>query len=145
MAPPPSGGVPLSFFCVGRSFATYKAKTPPATPVQSGDPFDFPGGKVTPSLDDSVKGGPGAALSLYFTVYPQSGATVPPELSIDFLSDGKPVAHGEPKLPAADASGRIASIAETPIGTLKPGQYEINVTVKQAGKSAQERLLVNIE
>ena len=74
-----------------------------------------------------------------------AGATAQPELSIDFLSDGKPVAHGEPKLPAADESGRIAYIAETPIGTLKPGQYEVTVTVKQAGKAAQERLLVNIE
>ncbi len=61
------------------------------------------------------------------------------------MADGKPVAHGEPKLPAADESGRIAYIAETPIGTLKAGQYEVIVTVKQGGKSGQERLLVNIE
>ena len=100
---------------------------------------------MTPSLDDSVKGGTGATLSLYFSVYPQPQATAPPELSIDFLLDGKPVAHGEPKLPAADENGRIAYIAETPIGTLKPGQYEITVTVRQAGKSVQERLFVNIE
>jgi VWFA-related protein len=144
IVPPPSPGVGLSSLSIVRSIATDHALDSRAT-AQAGDPFDFPGGKVTPSLDDSVKGGPGAALSLYFTVYSQSGATSPPELSIDFLSDGKPVAHGEPKLPAADQSGRIAYIAETPIGTLKPGQYEVAVTVKQAGKTAQERLLVNID
>jgi len=144
IVPPPSPGVGISSLSMVRSIATDRALDAPAL-VQSGDPFDFPGGKVTPSLDDMVKGGPGAALSLYFTVYPQAGATAPPELSIDFLADGKPVAHGEPKLPAADGSGRIAYIAETPIGALKPGQYEITVTVKQAGKAAQERLFVNIE
>jgi VWFA-related protein len=145
IVPPPSAGISLSSLAVVRSIASDHALNPPAAPVPSGDPFEFPGGKVTPSLDDAVKGGAGASLSLYFSVYPQPQATTPPELSIDFLLDGKPVAHGEPKLPAADANGRIAYIAETPIGTLKPGQYEINVTVKQSGKTAQERLFVNIE
>jgi len=45
------------------------------------------------------------------------------------------VAHGEPKLPAADESGRIAYIAETPIGSFEGGQYEVIVTVKPGGRA----------
>ncbi|MEO8662713.1 MAG: VWA domain-containing protein [Bryobacteraceae bacterium] len=109
------------------------------------DPLQFKGGKVTLSLDDTVKSGAGAKLSLYFTAYPQAGVTEPTKLVMEFLQDGKAVVRGEPELPPADELGRIAYIATMPIDTLKPGQYEVRVTAIQAGKAAQEHMFLNVE
>jgi len=139
IVPPPSNGVAIS------SLALVRGLAPGAVAEDAADPFEFTGGKVTPSLDDTVKAGPGANLSLYFTVYPVATSPTPPELAIEFLQDGKPVGRGEPKLPAADKWGRIPYIAASSIESLKPGQYEIRATVTQDHKAASERALITVE
>jgi hypothetical protein len=46
---------------------------------------------------------------------------------MESLQDGKPV------------------VANSPIGNLKPGQYEVRVTVTQAGRTARRKTFVTIE
>lgn len=109
------------------------------------DPLRFKGGKVTLTLDDTVKAAPGAKLSLYFTVYPQAGTNEPARLVMEFLQDGKAVVRGEPELPMPDENGRIPYIATVPLESMKPGQYEIRITALQSGKTAQEHMSLNVE
>lgn len=109
------------------------------------DPFVFQGGKVTPTLTDSFKTGPGATLSLYFVVYPVAGASDAPELKLEFVKEGQVIAAGSPALGKADAQGRIPYVATSPIDQLKPGDYEVRVTVKQGAGAAQEHAFFSIQ
>jgi hypothetical protein len=116
----------------------------PANPATDrDDPLEFKEGRVTPELNESVPGGKGATIGLYFVGYvPQDQSA---KVTIDFVLDGRLVARSEPPVPPADEKGRIHFVTNLPIESLKPGQYELYVRLAQGGKAAQERLLVNIE
>ena len=127
---------------VGLSNLTMIRRVEAQAKPDSEDPLDFSGGKVTPSLNDTVPGGKGSTLSLYFIVYPQGAEK--PQMILELLKDGKRVGGGSPDLPAADAQGTIPYIATLPIETLEPGQYEIRVTVKQGAGAAQQTTMFTI-
>ncbi len=122
---------------VGLSNLTLIRRVEAQTKPDTEDPLDFAGGKVTPSLNDTVPGGKGAALSLYFVVYPVQGADKP-KMKLELLKDGKAVGGGTPELPAPDAQGAIPYIATLPIETLEQGQYEVRVTVQQGAGAVQQ-------
>ena len=112
----------------------------------STDPFEFSGGKVTPSLNDTLKREDGGTVSFYLTVYPQAAVKTPPVLTLEFLLDGKVVGRAEPPLPPVDQTGRIPYIASSPLEAFKPGTYEVRATVRQEGlPPATERTLITIE
>ena len=117
-----------------------------AQPAQIGDPedpFEFKGGKVTPELNESVKGGKGAGIGLYLVVYAQQGQDA--KLSLEFMQDGKLVAKSDMPMPKVDEMGRINYVASLPVEALKAGQYEVLAKVFQGGKGVQERMMLNIE
>ena len=117
-----------------------------AQPSQIGDPedpFEFKGGKVTPELNESVKGGKGAGIGLYLVVYAQQGQDA--KLSLEFMQDGKLVAKSDMPMPKVDEMGRINYVASLPVEALKAGQYEVLAKVFQGGKGVQERMMLNIE
>lgn len=107
------------------------------------DPFEFQGGKITPELNEAVKGGKGSGIGVYFVVAAQKGQEV--KLSVEFLQDGKVVAKSDLPAPAVDDNGRINYVASLPVESLKAGQYEILAKAFQGGKGVQERMLINIE
>lgn len=109
------------------------------------DPYVNGKTKIVPTLGARVPAGKGAMLSLYFLVYPQPGAGDRPKMTLEFLLDGVVVGQGSPELPQPDARGIIPYIANSSIETLKPGQYEVRVTVTQGGTSAQESTFITIE
>lgn len=139
MVAPQAKGLAVSSLALVRSISSEASQGDPD------DPFEFKGGKVTPTLDDTIKRAPGSDLSLYFAVYTQPGASEPPKLTIEFLQEGRVVGRGEPTLPAADPTGRITYIANSPVTNLKPGQYVIQATVKQGDQVAQQRTVVTLE
>ena len=107
------------------------------------DPFEFKGGKVTPELNEAVKGGKGAGIGLYFVVYAQKNQET--KFSLEFMQDGKMVAKSDLPIPKADDNGRIHYVASLPIEALKAGQYEVLAKVFQSGKGVQERMMLTIE
>ena len=107
------------------------------------DPFEFKGGKVTPELNETVKGGKGSAIGLYLVVYAQQGQDA--KLSLEFIQDGKLMAKSDMAMPKPDENGRINYVASLPIEALKAGQYEVLAKVFQNGKGVQERMMLNIE
>ena len=139
LAAPDPHGIRLSSVSLIRRIEAEVTESDPS------DPFVFQGGKVTPTLTDSLKAGPGTTLSLYFVVYPLAGADEPPELKLEFIHEGQVIAAGTPALGKADAQGRIPYVATSPIEQLKPGDYEVRVTVKQGAGTAQEHAFFSIQ
>ncbi len=134
---PASAGLSLSSLSLVRKVGAVE------TPDRE-SPYEFAGTKVTPELSQTMKGGPGGSLGIYMVVYGHQRDR-PATLTIDFLQDGKLVARSEPALPAAAEDGRIPVLAQLPIGTLKPGPYEVRAKVFQDGRGADERIFIQIE
>ena len=134
---PPTKGLAISSLTLVRKLAQ------PAQVGDVEDPFEFKGGKVTPELNESVKGGKGSGIGVYFVVYAQQGPEA--KLSLEFMQDGKLVAKSDLPMPKPDADGRINYVASLPIEALKAGQYEVLAKVFQSGKGVQERMMLTIE
>jgi hypothetical protein len=94
-------------------------------------------------LNRTIKGGPGGTVGMYMVVFGRKGQ--PAKLTIDFLQDGKLVARSEPPVPDSAGDGRIPILAQVPIHTLKPGPYEVHAKVFQAGRGAEQRMLIDIQ
>lgn len=139
---PASEDLGISSLVRVRNFAPRDANEPEP---RSGDPFQIPAGKISPELEDTVQGGPHSTVSYFFSVYVPAGSQTVPDLGIDFLQDGKRIGHEAPKLQAPDQRGIIPCIATMPLGSFKPGQYQVQVTVRQDNKTATEQTLVTIE
>jgi hypothetical protein len=108
------------------------------------DAFYFSGGKVVPTLSDTLKGGPGNFLSFYFTVYPDRAVHETPQLSMAFYKEGQYLGAAEAPLPEPQ-DGRIPYIANLPADKFTPGAYEIRVGATQGGSKAEEKIDFRME
>jgi len=113
--------------------------------VKANDPFRFPAGKIIPALTTGIKGGPGATLAVFFSVFLHQNSTEKPLLSLEIVADGKQTAQAQPVLPDADATGRIPFLATLPLDTLAPGAYQLVATVRQGQTVAREMLGFEVE
>ncbi|MBZ5582137.1 MAG: VWA domain-containing protein [Acidobacteriia bacterium] len=132
-------GVALSDIALVRSYQ------PGANALEPSDPFQFQGGRVTPTLTRVVKAAPGAMLSLFFVVYPDASNPAKPSLEVEYLKDGKVVGKGALDLPAPDANGRIPYVMSSSAASMEPGEYVIQATAKQGASTAQEQTTIQIE
>jgi hypothetical protein len=110
-----------------------------------GDAFYFPGGKVSPTLTGTLKGGPGNILPFYFTGYPDRVVTDAPKRTMAFYKDGQYWGAAETPLPSAQKDGRIPYIANLPADKFTPGAYEIRVGVTQGTSKVEEKVTFNVE
>lgn len=104
------------------------------------DPFEFAGKRVLPSVTADVAAG--VQPSFYFVVYPRAEIAAKPRVRVQLLKDGRNYARSTPELPAADASGAIPLVL--PIRG-DPGNWELKVTVSQAGESAERALAYKVD
>jgi hypothetical protein len=109
------------------------------------DAFYFPGGKVVPTLNDTLKGGPGNVLPFYFAVYPDRTVKDPLKLTMAFYKDGQYLGAAEAPLPDALPDGRIPYIANLPADKFTPGAYEIRIGVTQGNAKAEEKVAFQVE
>lgn len=108
------------------------------TPIS--DPFYFAGGKIIPTLDNTLKGGAGNILPFYFAVYPDTWVKDPPKLTMAFYKDGQYLGSAGAPLPPAEHDGRIPYIANLPADKFTPGSYEIKVGVTQGASSVEQKV-----
>jgi hypothetical protein len=119
-------------------------KTDQVKDIVPGDPFyypagqGYPAGKVTPTLDNKLQGGPGHILPFYFNVYPDPSDKDAPQATMGFYKDGQYLGSAPIALPAASADGRIAYVAALPGDSFKPGSYQIKLDVKQGDATAEQ-------
>jgi len=108
------------------------------------NPFYFPGGKVVPTLDTNLKGGPGNYLSFYFAVYPDPTIKAAPKLTMGFYKGGQYLGSADAPLPPVQVDGRIPYIANLPADKFTPGSYEIHLGVTQGSSSVEEEVDFNV-
>jgi hypothetical protein len=139
VGPPPERGAGLSDITLVRRMDK------PADSRDPQDPFQMAAGRIVPTLADTVPGGTGKMLSLYFLVYPDAAATEAPKLVLDLVKDGQVVTRSMPQLPPADSTGAVPYLANLPLDQAKPGQYQFRATLIQGTASAQKSMFVNVE
>jgi VWFA-related protein len=137
-APQPSTKLTVSNVVVVR-------RTDPVKDGQMTDAFYFPGGKVVPSLTDTLKGGPGNVLPFYFAVYPDRSVQAAPTLTMGFYKDGQYLGAAQSPLPEVQKDGRIPFIANLPADKFAPGAYEIHIDVAQGASKAEEKVAFKVE
>jgi VWFA-related protein len=131
-------GVAISNLCLVRNYQANVKDLPADEPLQ------FQGGRITPTLSGRVFAAPGAQLSTFFVVHPDSAISGPATASIEFLVDGQVIAKSDLPLPAPDAQGKIPFVLSVPAENMPPADYEIHITAKQGNSSAEEKMKVTI-
>ena len=135
----PASGLALSSVSVVRNFQ------PNAKDLKPDEPYQFQGGRITPTLNTSLKVVKGAQMALFFIVYPDAAASDAPEAVVQYIKDGEVAGSAKLQLPAA-ANGRIPYVLSSPLDAMPPGMYEVKVTVKQGTTAAaQESVFLTIE
>jgi len=120
-------------------------RTDPLKDNQISDAFYFPGGKVVPTLTNTLKGGPGNILPFYFSVYPDRAVKDALKLTMSFYKEGQYLGAAEAPLPEVQRDGRIPYIANLPANKFTPGAYEIRIGVTQGSLKAEEKVAFQVD
>ena len=136
---PKSKGVGISSLTSVRSYA------PNAKGLDPNEPFQFQGGLITPTLNNSVARAPESNLRLFFVVYQDSSISAKPTVEVEFLQDGKSLTKVPMPLPDADAQGRIPYVMTIPAAAIPPGMYQVRAVAKQGDSESSTETSVTIE
>jgi VWFA-related protein len=115
------------------------------------DAFYFPGGKITPTLTQTLRGGAGNILPFYFVVYPNRDVKDTPKVIMSFYKEGQYLGAAEapplpqPPLPEMQAEGRIPYPENLPADKFTPGAYEIRIGVVQGSAKVEENVAFQVE
>jgi hypothetical protein len=139
VVPAATHGIHLSHISVVRRFE------PAVKDLDPDEPFQMQGGRITPALAANVYAVKGAALSVFFVVYPDASIAAKPEALVEYIRDSAVVGRAPVPLTAPDAQGRIPCVMSSPADSMPPGTYEVRVIVKQGETTADERAFVTIE
>jgi VWFA-related protein len=127
------------------SLALVRRVEPQAGDADAQDPFRYQGGKVIPTLDNSIPATSSSDLSFYLVVYPAASEADRPQLNLEFFNkEGASVGQASPDLPPPSKDGLIPYVATLPLANFSPGTYELRATVKQGASMAEERMSFSI-
>jgi VWFA-related protein len=146
-------GIVRSEFTVGptgkgvriSSLASVHSYTPNVKGLDPNEPFQFQGGSITPTLNNSVPRVQNSNLRLFFVVYKDASISAKPTVEIEFLQNGKSLQKAPLPLPDADAQGRIPYVMTIPAAAIPPGVYQIRATAKQGDTESVSETDVKIE
>ena len=127
------------------SLALVRRIEPQPGDADAQDPFRYQGGRVIPTLDNSIPASSSGELSYYLVVYPAASEAGQPQLTMEFFNkDGASVGQASPELPAPVKGGPIPYVASLPLANFGPGTYELRATVKQGASMAEEKTSFSI-
>jgi VWFA-related protein len=107
---------------------------------ERGDGPLFVGGQLLyPNMGEPVS----RELPFYFIVYPAVGAGEP-RATLELFGSGQQLAKAPLELAKPDAAGRIRQVSRIPLEALKPGSYELRVTVEQGSQRTSRQLAFRI-
>jgi hypothetical protein len=108
----------------------------PAGERQPNNPLYFGDVLIYPNLGEPLSKARDKALTFYVVIAPGPGGV--PGATLELARDGEILARSAVVLPAADASGRIAHVAQVPLERLAAGKYTLRLIV-QAGDQREVR------
>jgi VWFA-related protein len=132
-------GLSISDLSIVHSYA------PGAKDLDPADPFQYQGGRITPTLSDTVQARKGSTLSMFFVVYPNPASSEKTSVELEYVKDGKVVGKGGLELPPADARGRIPYVMSSSAEALPVGDYVLRALARQGGMTAEETLHFHVE
>jgi hypothetical protein len=146
-------GIERSGFTVGStgkgvgisSLASVRSYTPDVKGLDPNEPFQFQGGSITPTLNNSVPRAENSNLRLFFVVYQDRSISAKPTVEIEFLQNGKSLTKVPMQLPEADAQGRIPYVMTIPAAAIPPGVYQVRAAAKQGDTESVTQTDVKIE
>jgi hypothetical protein len=109
----------------------------PKGALASDDPFRVGEARIVPWVAEAEVGA-GEDVRLFLVAYAAS-AGGSPELTLEFVRDGRVVGQSVPELPAPNANGQIPYLLTLPATRFPPGQYEVRAELKQGPDRAWER------
>ena len=107
------------------------------------EPFQFQGGRISPTLNTSLMAVKGAQMALFFIVYPDASAAAPQAI-VQYLKDGEVAGSAKLQLPAADAQGRIPYVLSSSLDAMPPGNYEVKIVIQQGSVAVTESAFLTI-
>lgn len=138
LAAPASSPLALSSVTVIRNYQ------PGVKDLAPEEPYQFQGGRITPTLNTTLKIVKGAQMALFFVVYPDAAAGAPPQAIVQYFKDGEVAGSANLQLPAADAQGRINYVLSSPLDAMSPGNYEVKVLIKQGNAAVAESVFLTV-
>jgi VWFA-related protein len=137
--PAATKGVAISSLTFVRSY------TPDVKGLDPNEPFQFQGGRITPTLNNAVPRTEGSALRMFFTVYIDAAVSAKPAVEVEFLQNGKSLTKVPMPLPDPDKNGKIPYVMTIPASAIPAGEYEVRAVAKQGDTSSQSETRVRIE
>jgi VWFA-related protein len=119
--------------------------TPDAKDLEPEDPFQVGGGRVTPTMDTTIRKAPDSPFRLFFTVYPDASISARPMVEVKITKDGTTLETAPMELPPADARGRIPYLMTIPAKAIRAGSYEFHATVTQGSTAATASTTIRFE
>jgi VWFA-related protein len=133
-------GVAISSLVAVRSFTPGAAKS-----LDDAEPFQFQGGTITPTLNNTVAKADNASIRLFFTVYADTAISAKPTADLELMQGPKVLTKLDMPLPEADIEGRIPYVITIPSNPIPAGTYTLHATVKQGDSSADSRVALKVE
>ena len=139
VVPAQSGSLGISSVALIRTTKAKDASTKNESPMLMADKVVMP--MVSPTLKKTEY----ESIPFYVTIYPDRNRADKPTLRMEFSKDGAMLGAGSPPIGDADAQGRIQYVANAPMASLPPGNYEVRFVAKQGTEEAAEAVTFTIE
>jgi len=128
-------GLVLSSIALGKESVPAGDNDAAENPFRLDDPLRQAGVRLLPNLSGVYSKSSDKELVLYFVVRP-GAASAQINGTFEFFRDGVPDMKLEEALAVADAEGKIQFVKSIGLDQLRPGSYEVRVTVRKADASA---------
>jgi VWFA-related protein len=135
---PAASGVALSSIAVVRS-----VEPVPPNRLAVEDPFRIQTARVLPNFDTPISKSANPNFYLFAVVWAGKDGGAP-QLTLEFVKEGKKMGEGKADLLPADEKGRMVFLGEYPLAGFEPGAYEAVVKVKQGAAATQDKAVFTI-
>lgn len=98
------------------------------------NPLETPAGDITPAVNPVFA--KSEVAHFYFVVYPDAGAAEKPVSDMTVSRDGKTVAAVRLDLPQPNPDGSYSFLESLAASSLAPGEYDVQVTARQQGRTS---------
>jgi VWFA-related protein len=115
-----------------------------ADPEAVQDPFRSGPMRIVPSLDTPISKSSTPQISAFVIIYSDRTQATAPQLTFEFVKEGKTLGRATPELPAADERGEISYVASFPSETFAPGTYELRAHAHQGSTEDEARVAFTV-